>query len=269
MPKTRLLKAMLLGGTALVGASLLGHQANAAAITPGAGSTSTITGGDTIDAANVAGAADANIVFDGTAGGNTATSLTITGAGTTNLGGVTVTNAQAGDTANIVVGNGTGATVVIFNGNIVATDTATISNLTGIAVNAGAGGGTTTGASTLKLFGNADAATKVNLLGDNTNVATLDIGDGTNAAVFSGQINIGANASTKAVVNINAGSSAVGAVDIATVNATAVTINLAQGSSLTGAVTDTGNATLLTVNATGDATIGTGSNAIDVGGTTI
>lgn len=268
MPKTKLLKAMLMGGTAIVGVSMASHQANAAAITPGAGSTSTITAGDTIDAANVAGAANANIVFNGTAGGDTATSLTITGAGTTNLGGVTVTNAEGGDTANIVVGNGTGATVVIFNGAIVATDTATISNLSGIAVNAGAGGGTTTGNSTLKLFGAADGPTAVTLTGDNTNLATLDIGDGTNAAVFAGSVLLGGNASTKAVLNINAGSSVTGAVDVAKVNATAVTINLAEGSSMTGAVSDTGNATLLTINATGSATIGTGSNAVDVAGTT-
>jgi outer membrane autotransporter protein len=239
----------------------LSNQAMGAALTPGTGNTD-VTGADTI-AGTEAGATDANLTFRNDAAGATVLSVVTSGAGTTNLGTISITTPDnVGDTATLTIGDGTAANVVIVNGAVTgagltgtaATDLNII--VTGLAVG--------TGASSLSLFGNVDSATGLVMNGDADGATTLTLGNGTTGITYAGTIDM-SNSGTATISTLNVAASSVisGTLDVGTAAATANVINLATGSSITGVVQDTAATTLVTVNVDGNATIGdtTSNNA--------
>ncbi|WP_169545771.1 autotransporter outer membrane beta-barrel domain-containing protein [Sneathiella aquimaris] len=265
------LKNALLSGMSIIAfTAMIGiDHAGAAALTPTSGA-NTATGADTIDAAAQAGATDADLTFDQSGAGATTVSVTVTGAGTTNLRAISVAgDDDAGDTADLVIGDGNANTVVILNGAV----TGDAQNNTGggtthdldITIDA-ADGAAAAGNSSLSIFGNTDAATGVTMQGDANGTATLTIGDGTNAANYAGTIDMSNLAGTVSVLNVAAASTVSGAIDLSSANgATSTTINLGAGSTLSGAISDTADATLFTLNVDGNATA---SAAIDAATTT-
>ena len=190
---------------AMASAMMVSGGANAVAVTDFSGAVS-ITGADTVNAAGTI--TDADAITDTTTftiddgADATTTSLTITGAGTVTLGKITNgTSDNAGDTADLVIGNGTGDTIVVISGAITGLDQngapVADANLD-ILVTVGTGNDD----STLQINGNTDAATGVVLTGGaGTGITTLTIGDGTNAAVFAGTIDMSDTAATISVVN--------------------------------------------------------------------
>jgi len=237
----------------------------------------TITGDDTINAAGTITDADAatdTMLFNIATGGDNGDdnlSVTITGAGTVTLGAITNgTSDGSGDTADLVVGNGSADTVVIISGDVTGLDQngtpVTGANLD-IFLDAD-DQDTTSGDSTLKIYGDVDSATGLIMRADSDSTATLQIGDGTNAATFAGAITINDDATHgdgASVITISAGSTLSGAVDVAANAGGSVTINLGSGSTLSGAISDTAAATTgVTINVDASSTI---SSAIDLGHT--
>ena len=244
-------------------AGLAGH-AYGAALTGDNTTAWTITVDDTAAANSVAGAAGKPIIFDQSAAGADTPSLTINGAGTINVGAITVINADnASDTADLVIGTGQAATVFVINDAVTGKSTGGASEVVGndldITVGATHGGNGTT---VVTFEGNVDSFTDLLLQGDDANsLVTIHIGDGTNAAVFSGTINMGNEANTHATINLAAGGTEIaGQIDLSTQGAGthAKVINMAAGSKISGNIIDTAQATVLTINIDGNAEISGG-----------
>ena len=231
----------------------------------------TVDGADTVAANSVAGATAKPIIFDLSPGGATTGSLTVTGAGTADVGAITNIDADNGsDTADLIIGDGSAATIFIINGIVTGNSTGGASTVAGndldiamIGVNGGSG------AQQLKFYGNVDAETNLISSGDANGINTITLGNGSLAMTFAGTISMGAvgTASVDILTLAAGGAELSGALDLAANGGTTLVINMAAGSSITGAVTDTADATLVTVNVGGDATIGSGTNVFEAGST--
>ena len=113
-------------------------------------------GADTVAANSVAGAPAKPIIFDLSPAGATTGALTVTGAGTADVGAITNIDADNGsDTADLIIGDGSAATIFIINGIVTGNSTGGASTVAGndldiamIGVNGGSG------AQQLKFYGN-------------------------------------------------------------------------------------------------------------------
>jgi outer membrane autotransporter protein len=189
------------------------------------------------------------------------------------VGAITVINADnSSDTADLIIGDG-GATatnahvVVVINSTITGTSTGGASTVAGnnldIRVD-GVHGNVTS--NTITFEGNVDAGTDLALEGDANGINTINLGDGTTGMTYSGTIAFGTvgTAGVDILTLAAGGTTLAGTLDLAQNGGTTLVINLKEASEISGAISDTADATAVTINVDGNATI---SGAVDAGHT--
>ncbi len=190
----------------LLSSSVIYKTAFTAPLSPTSGTTS-VTGIDSIDASVEAGAVDADISFNHTNAGLSNLRLNIIGAGTTNLGSVSITDGDdAGDITRMTIGFGTADTVVIFNGAVNGDETGGIATAADLdisldSLNVGAGN------TTVQFLSTVD-------LGQNGSLTTMSDADGTstlviNATISTGTASIGAESALTLGSGLTSGDTAI------------------------------------------------------------